>query len=165
MSELTSETYWAKMDALKAKYKDFCTAKDVECLNLIMRREFAEQILKGEKKVEIRAVSQHYLDRLVDKKVADFKGRHENDMDVQDLCDPIRLVKKIHFHNYNNSWYLDVAVEMNDFVAADEEGVKFLHDRYNCNELDEVYNSLGNLGDNAPCFFYFALGDVLGTNL
>ena len=165
MSALTNEAYWAKIDVLKAKYPDFCQAREVECLNLIMRREFAEKILSGEKKVEIRTVSPHYINRLVDNKVVEFKGKHEDDEEVQELCDPIRVVKKIHFHNYNNSWYLDVAVDMNDYVVADEEGVKFLHERYDCDELDDVCNSFDNAGQNVPCFFYFAIGEILGTNL
>ena len=94
MSTLTKKEYWAKIDQLKEKYPDYCEAQDVECLNLIMRKEFAQQIIGGEKKVEFRAVSDHYISRLVDKKVVEFKKKHSDDEDVQEFCDPLRIVKK-----------------------------------------------------------------------
>lgn len=167
MSTLTEKEYWAKIDQLKAKYPDYCEAADVEVLNLIMKREFAEAILRGEKKVEFRAVSDHYIKRLIDRKVVEFKKRHEDDPDVQEFCDPLRIVRRIHFHNYNNSWFLDVDVLESDYVAADEEGVKFLHDRYDCHELDETYESLPAKERDklAPTFFFFVIDKVVATNL
>ena len=167
MSTLTEKEYWSKIDQLKKKYPDYVESKDVEVLNLIMKREFAEQILRGEKKVEFRAVSDHYISRLIDKNVVEFKKNHLDDDDVQDFCDPLRIVKKIHFHNYNNSWYLDVSVKSNDYVGVDEEGIKFMHETFGCHELDELYESLTEAERKkyAPCFFYFEVGEILGTNL
>lgn len=167
MSTLTAQEYWAKIDQLKAKYPDYCEAADVEVLNLIMKREYAEQILRGEKKVEFRAVSDHYIKRLIDRKVVEFKKRHEADPDVQEFCDPLRIVRKIHFHNYNNSWFLDVDVVENDYVAADKEGVEFLNKRYDCHELDELYESLPPKERDklAPTFFFFVIDKVVATNL
>ena len=166
MSTLTEKEYWAKIDQLKAKYPDYCEAADVEVLNLIMKREYAEQILHGEKKVEFRAVSDHYIKRLIDRKVVEFKKRHEDDPDVQEFVDPMRIVRKIHFHNYNNSWFLDVEVVENDYVAADKEGVEYMHQK-GCNELDELYDSLPakEREDLAPTFFYFVIGKIVESNL
>lgn len=166
MSTLTEKEYWAKIDQLKAKYPDYCEAADVEVLNLIMKREFAEQIARGEKKVEFRAVSDHYIKRLIDRKVVEFIKRHNDDPDVVDFCDPLRIVRKIHFHNYNNSWFMDVDVASNDYIAADKEGVDFMH-TLGCNELDGLYESLPEKEREklAPTFFYFVIDKIVATNL
>lgn len=144
--------------------------KPVECLNLIMRREFAEEILAGTKKVEIRAYSPHYCDRLYDKDVLAFEERHWGDdllrMQMIDFNDSVRAVKKIHFHNYNNSWYLDVECIDNNTVLMVDEQVKYLQDEYGCHEFDEELEKLNKRNEpNRPIYFYFAVGQILGTNL
>ena len=163
---LTNEEYLAKLDELRAKYPDYCEAADVEVLNLIMKKEFAEAILRGEKKVELRSYSQHYCERLIDKKVTKFIEAHSDDPDVLAWCDNLRFVKKIHFHNYNNSWFLDVECTANDWVAARDEDDKFLQERFGCDELTEMTRDLNaKKAKNRPIFFYFAIGKVIDTNL
>ena len=67
-SEMTDEQYFAAQDEFMEKYKA-PACEPIEVLDLIMRREFAEAILNGEKKVEVRNCSDHYFNRLTDKKV------------------------------------------------------------------------------------------------
>ncbi len=105
-------------DAARKKFfeehPDCPKPKPVECLNLIMRKEYAEEILTGIKTVEIRAYSQHYCDRLYDKDVLDYENAHWDDdlmrMQMIDFNDSVRTVKKSHCHNYNNSSVLEVQV-------------------------------------------------------
>lgn len=166
MSTLTKEEYWAKINQLKAKYEDFCEPAPVKVLNLIMKREFAEQILRGEKKIEFRPYSQHYCDRLFDRKVTEFMNNHCDDDDVALYCDDMRPVKKIHFHNYNNSWHLDCKCNLASDIAADDEGVDFLHKEYGCNELDALNAQVKSTkGMNYPMFFFFVLGEIIDTDL
>ena len=44
-------------------------AEPLEVLNLVMRKQFAQEILEGKKKIEFRAFSEHYSSRLYDKEV------------------------------------------------------------------------------------------------
>ena len=164
----------AVFDAARKKFfeehPDCPKPKPVECLNLIMRREFAEEILRGEKTMEVRSYSQHYADRLYDKEVLDYEDKHWDDevmrMQMLDFNDSVRAVKKIHFHNYNNSWFLDVECIDNNTVVVNDDQVGFLRDEYNCHEFDEELERLNKRkAKERPIYFYFAIGRVLATDL
>ena len=98
--------------------------QDLECLNLIMKKENALRILSGEKNVEYRPCTSYYRDRLYDKNVENFYERHKEDESIaREFChygflDALRRVKKIHFHNYSNTWYLDVELVSNGYVMG-----------------------------------------------
>ena len=152
------------------EHPDCPRPKPVECLNLIMRREFAEEILAGTKKVEIRSYSQHYCGRLYDKEVLAYEDAHWDDelmrMQMIDFNDSVRAVKKIHFHNYNNSWFLDVECIDNNTVLLVDEQVKYLQDEYDCHEFDEELARLNKRRSaDRPAYFYFAVGRILDHNL
>lgn len=164
----------AVFDAARKKFfeehPDCPKPKPVECLNLIMRREFAEEILSGKKRVEIRSYSQHYVDRLYDKDVLDYEDKHWDDevmrMQMLDFNDSVRGVKKIHFHNYNNSWFLDVECIENNTVVVNDDQVGYLQDEFGCHEFDEELSRLNKRkAKDRPVYFYFAIGQVLGTDL
>ena len=143
-------------------------ARDVECLNLIMKREFAEQILAGTKKVEFRSYSEHYIRRLIDQEVSDYISMHIEDEDVLTFCNDIRQVKKIHFHDYNNSWFLDVECTFNDVFTIREDDIRMLNEKYGCHDYDDELKRIERLNvpdDRRPWIFYFVCGEVLGTNL
>lgn len=147
------------------EHPDYPEPAPVECLNLIMKKENALAIISGEKKVEFRAYTQHYVNRLYDAKTEDFVERHKEEPDVLFWCDTLRHVEKIHFHNYNNTWSLDVECTYNDLVAPTEEGIAMLHDTYDCHEFDDMHRDLVRKGaDNFPLFFYFEIGEILKRN-
>lgn len=142
--------------------------KAVACLNLIMKREFAEKILKGEKKLEFRAYTQHYVDRLIDKDVDNYLADHEGkeDDDLHTFAEVVRPVLKIHFHNYSNSWHLDVECTNNFIMPIAEPWVKNIQDTFGCHEMDEMLADLEKRkAKDRPLFFVFALGKVLDTDL
>lgn len=153
------------------KYPLCPTAEDIEVFNLLLLRKNAEEILKGDKSVEFRVYSPMHCERLYDKNVLNFLKRHENNKEVQQalekgFIEPLRMVNSIHFHNYTNSWYLDVECKANDTMALIPRDVKFIQDNFNCHELDEALADLETRKEKKrPCYFWFALGDVLGTNL
>ena len=151
------------------KYPDVKRSEPIKCLNLIMKKEFAEAILKGEKTVEFRAYSKHYMDRLYDKDLMDYGEANIPDEDMDDFVDfarPLREVEKIHFHNYNNTWFLDVECIDNWTVVVTNEGVADLKAEFGCDELDDMLADLNKQkAKDRPIFFYFALGKVLGTDL
>ncbi len=151
------------------KYPDCPVSEPVKCLNLIMKREFAEAIVRGEKKVEYRAYSKHYADRLYDKDILEY-GTKIEEADLDDYTDfarPIRVVEKIHFHPYNNSWWLDVECVANDIAAPCKVDVDFLEEQFGDTELKGMQQEFDRQkGEtNRPIFFYFAIGKILDTNL
>lgn len=162
----TDEEYLAARKQFYATHPEAKEPKDIECLNLIMRREYAEQILAGTKKLEYRSYSQHYVSRLIDKDVSAYIRRHIDDDEVMVFCNDIRQVKKIHFHNYNNTWYLDVECLYNDAFVVNQDGIKMLHDEYDVHDWDEECARLDDMkAEQRPCIFYFECGDVISTNL
>ena len=137
-------------------------AKDIECLNLIMKKEFAEQIIAGTKKLEFRAYSNHYVSRLIDKDVSAYIQRHINDDKVITFCNDIRQVKMIHFHNYENSWILDVECDFNDVFCINKQDIDFLHEKYNCHDFDDDLARFEAMkAEQRPYIFYFVCGKII----
>lgn len=151
------------------KYPEAPISEPIKCLNLIMKKEFAEAILRGEKTVEYRSYSKHYCDRLWDKKVTDWGDANVAPEDMDNflyICEPLRWVEKIHFHNYNNSWFLDVTVKNVLTVPVTRDNVDVLKEEYGSDELEEMCNDLDRRKEkNRPLFFVFPIDKILDTNL
>ena len=162
----TAEEYATAHEKFFESHPEAPLAKDVDCLNLIMRREYAEQILAGTKKLEFRAYSDFYVKRLIDPDVADYIGAHIDDDEVVVFCNDIRQVKKIHFHNYNNSWFLDIECDYNDAFSITKKDVAYLQERYDCHDFDADLERFEKANvEKRPWLFYFVCGKVLDTNL
>ena len=164
----TAEDYAAAREKFFESHPDAPEAEDVECLSLIMRREYAEQILRGEKPLEFRQYSEFYVKRLIDPDVSDYIRAHFNDDEVMVFCNDIRQVKKIHFHNYNNSWFLDIECNFNDAFSITKQDIEFLQKQYRVHDFDDDLKRMeaGNVPQNErPWLFYFVCGEVLDTNL
>ena len=127
--------------------------------------------LEGKKKVEYRAYTDHYIGRLFDKDVLEFLKKHGEEEDVikaqeDGIVDPLRVVKTIHFHDYNNSWYLDCDVLVNDTCIVMKEDIDFLHEKYDSHDLDEMYEALELKKEKErPLFFFFVVDKVTETTL
>ena len=144
--------------------------KPIERLDLVMKKEYAKEILSGTKKVEIRAFSEFYSSRLYDKKVLAFEDEHWDDEPLRtmmlDFNDSVRAVKTIHFHDYGKTWFLDVECPENNTVVLVDDQVKYLQEQYGFHEFDEQLADLDAAeAPERPIFFYFAIGKILGTDL
>ena len=167
---MTDEQWSRAWDAFHAKY-GAPVVEPVKCLNLIMRREFAEAILRGEKKVEVRAFSDHYYRRLTDKKVDKWMTEHVNDKDMdkeayEEFMCATRPVGRIHFHNYNNSWFLDVSVTETALIGVTKGNVEDLQRRFGFHEFDDILADFEAKNSPVrPLYYYFAIGGIIDTNL
>lgn len=164
----SAEEYAAACEKFFEEHPEAPIAKDVECLSLIMKREYAEQILAGTKKLEFRSYSNFYVKRLIDPEVSEYVRAHINDDEVVMFCNDIKQVKKIHFHNYNNSWFLDIECDYNDVFRINKHDIEFLQKQYGCHDFDEDLKmmELNNVPqEKRPWVFYLVCGKVLDTNL
>lgn len=114
---------------------------DKSVLNIPLRKVHALEIIRGEKKREYRAFTDHWASRL-----CLFE-------DPEDRCimTGFRQFDHIHFYPYNNKWYLDVEIQCIDAGAVDEEFM-------------EIYGSEVDVkvGDQ---IIVIHLGKVIATNL
>lgn len=150
-------------DYVKKNYPNFPYPQPVECLNLLLRKEFGKQIVAGTKKVEWRDFSEHYYNRLIDKKLLDFLVNHKNDEKLLELYPTaIRPVKKIHFHNYNETWWIDVKVKENNIVQTTDAGIKILHEKYGIYDVDDENEKAKKDGNDwFPIYFFFILEEII----
>ena len=138
-------------------------AEPIKVLNLIMKKEFAKQILEGTKEIEWRVFSPFYESRLIDDKVLEFKSLHLDNDDITYCVSDIRHPKVIHFHNYNNSWMLDVECRFVELIVANENSAQYFKDEYGDTTLEEFVKRNKNK-DMYPLFFAIHLGKVLCSN-
>ena len=106
----TDEEFYAARETFYAKHPEAPKAQSIECLSLIMKREFAEQILAGTKKLEYRAYSPFYISRLIDKKVAKYIQDNIDDDEVVTFCNDIRMFDIILVGCFNKGVYTVVDI-------------------------------------------------------
>lgn len=141
--------------------------QQVEAYDLLMKKEFALEILQGKKKVEFRSFTDHYISRFLDKdKAAANKAKGQPTLD--DLSNEIREdVQYIHFHNYNNTWYLDVAIDGIGYCFVDSMDIEPLAEQFDDFKayLDDARKNDELPEEEKPMMFYIVLAEIVGTNL
>ena len=158
--------------AARAKFfeshPDAPVAQGIECLDLIMKKEYAEQILAGTKKLEFREYKPFYIKRLIDPAVSEYIDEHIDEDDTLTFCNDVRQVKTIHFHDYNKSWFLDIECSFNDAFCIAQEDIKMIQEKYGCHDFDADLKRMEAMNvpiEERPWIFYFVCGKVLDTNL
>lgn len=129
-----------------------------EAYDLIMRKEFAWQILRGEKPFEFRSVSRFYVQKFL-------KPKYSRTKSLDDV--ETRKYNYVHFHDYGNTWFLDVRIDGIGYIKPHPTTLPFLHER-NCHELDEVAQQYASLKENdpeLPLLFFIEIAEVLNTSL
>ena len=121
-----------------------------EAFDLIMRKQFAWDILEGRKRVEFRDTTKFYMKRFV------------KDLEKSELREDVRC---IHFHDYGNTWYLDVVIEYICVRSLIPRDIDFFH-KYGHHEYDEeIKANEGKTAGEAGYLFCLPILAVLSTNL
>ncbi len=159
--------YDARKRSFFEKYPDCPVSEPISCLDLVMRRENAEAILRGDKRAVYRTYSQRNCDKLYDWNVLEYgeKVAEEDKQDYLEFAKPLRVVEKIHFHPEYDSWWLDVECRNNFIARPCREDVRFIEEEYGNVELKDLQLELGDRVEpcELPLFFFFALGQVLDS--
>lgn len=131
------------------------TGRQAESFDLIMRKEFAYQIIEGVKKIEFRAVSDFYISRFL-RKQSDGQLEYKDDIEY------------LHFHDYNKSWFLDVHIEGVRHKPLHPASADFFHS-YGHYELDEDMQEFAKFSEddpeNVPLIFCIPVDAIVNTDL
>lgn len=131
------------------------TGAQAESFDLIMRKEFAYQIIDGVKKLEFRALSNFYVSRYLHK-LPDGMYKWKDEIEF------------LHFHDYNNSWFLDVHIEPIRHKPIHPSSAEFFHS-YGHYELDEDMQEFAKFSEddseNVPLIFCIPVDAIVNTNL
>ena len=169
-TSMSKEEYLAAKDGFLLQYAP-PTCDPVETMDMVMRKENAEAIIKGERKVVFHTCDDNFFNLLHDEEVNKWmmEQRVDEDMDIQAMYEFVcstRPVQTIHFHDDDNSWYLNVECTKNDLACLFRQDVEFLQKRFGCHDLDGILEDYEKKDSQMrPAFFYFALGKILDTNL
>lgn len=130
--------------------------KQVEAYDLLMRKEHALDIIAGKKTLEIRAFSDHYYKMFTDKKAVEENKRLQKEGRDDECVEPVRIdVQYIHFHNYNNSWTLDVEIDSLGTCLMSEDEIKWLADEFDFHDYDNEWQQYAELPDDDKPMFYW----------
>lgn len=110
-------------------------------LNIPLRKIFAQQILKGEKKREFRDFNDHWASRIC---------LFEDPSD-KFLATGIRFFDTVRFYPYNGKWHLDCKVENIEWRTVDEDFIKEFGEEVEATEGKPI--------------FIIHIGDVIDTDL
>lgn len=170
--------------AINARFPELMELQEkatIQCLDLTLRREYAEQIAAGTKKVEYRwpipfwnnKLQNTEIERILEKRKDEFfEFMEQQSISLDELSDNtlakilpiVRRVETIHFHNFNpNGWRLDVEVKYNNFCTPDNEGREWLHsfDSYEQDEEFDEWERNGTPIEKREGYYFFVLGKIL----
>lgn len=132
--------------------------KQVEAFDLIMRKENAWAILDGNKALELRSSSPFYIRRFLNP-----KGTLDMTFEAFEPKD----IHAIHFHDYNNSWFLDCSCAHIVCIGTHPNSNMFLHTLRN-HDLDELIAENEQKGlkeENCVAVFGLVIKHIYNTNL
>ena len=124
--------------------------KQAEAFDLIMRKEFAFDIIEGRKRIEFRNMSQFYLKRFIN-----ISGKGKNEKWT------FKDTNYIHFHDYGNTWFLDVRICDICLLDLSQESLGIMHE-YGHHEFDEMAKECK---EDEVNMFGLAIESILGTSL
>lgn len=155
----------------------------IKCLDLTLRREYAEQIVSGTKKVEYRWPIPFWNNKLYNAEIEKFLAKHEGefadeleqrfpninpdeltDNTIAKIIPMVKRVETIHFHNFNPmGWRLDVECTYNNFCTPDNEGREWLHsfDSYEQDGDFEEWERNGTPIEKREGYYFFVIGKIL----
>lgn len=150
--------------------KIIVNGREEEALNLILQKTFAEQMIAGTKRLEVRNFSDFYVKQLLDTKQFNKFIKSVEDPDAE--YDETKSVfkqkyKYLHFRNRQNTWFLDIECKQMfvDFVEPD--AIRQLGEEFGFHDYDYLIPQLEAEGDGAEIdnIFCFEVGKVIATNL
>lgn len=136
--------------------------KEFEAYDLILTKENALEILSGKKKIDIRVMSDTYINKFLDKKVRaeqEKASERGEEVFIEDAIKPIWLAR---FRNYKKTWWMDVVLSEVGLCMMEEEEIKELAEDFDFHDYDNEWQQYADLPDEEkPMFFILAIDKIL----
>jgi hypothetical protein len=144
---------------MKIKVKD----EEVEAYDLLMRKEYALDIISGKKTLEIREFKSHYVNMFTDKEQL-AKNEELRKAGKDDECiEPLKATQYVRFHNYNYSWTLDVEIDEIGISTVCREDIEDLADAFDFHDYDNEWQQYEHLDDDEkPVFYWLHIKEIVG---
>lgn len=137
---------------------------EVEAYRLITKKKFAQQILDGTKRVEIRAFSNFYVNMFIDPERAEKQSEGLLENGIYSIDDTIRDTQYARLTNYSGSWHLDVRITSISVCGMFKEDIEYLNEHFNFHDYDQEYKKYENYPeDKVPMFFAIAIRDIIDS--
>lgn len=163
------EDFLRRQGEFYERFPDCPRPLEIPCLDLVMKRKEALEILRGEKRFVWRVFSEFYEKKVCSMEFFAYAEVHKDDDVFNRLsryAEYIRNVKKVCFHGCNGSWYLEVEVSAVHDFFADKDTAKKLREGYNCHDLDEEALYFARHPEKEPTeYLALEISEVLNTNL
>lgn len=136
--------------------------KEVESYDLLMKKDNALDIISGKKTLEIRVFSNHYSMIFTDFEQLEKNNKLREVGNDDDCVEPLKGIKYIHFHNYSNSWTLDVKIDEIGLSSMVEEDIEDLHD-FDFHDYDNEWQQYKDKDiEDIPMFYWLHIKDIVG---
>jgi hypothetical protein len=128
-----------------------------------MRKEHALEIIACKKPLEIRTFSDFYCKMFTDQALVDANEKLRKE-GLDDECTGVCRtdVGFVHFHNYTNSWTLDVEIDEIGMALMVEDDITWLADEFGFHDYDSEWQQYAHLPDEEkPLFFWLHIVGVV----
>lgn len=136
--------------------------KQVEAYSLVMKKEYADEIIKGTKTLEIRNYTPFYDNMFTDREQVKMNEQLIKEGKEDETVIPLKGIEYIVFSNYDKTWRLIVRIDNIGVSAIDEEDLQFLAEDYNFHDFDadiQKYESLEY--EDKPMFYYLHVAEII----
>lgn len=133
---------------------------EVEAYDLIIKKEFAQQILNGTKKLEIRPTTDFYERKFIDPAKAKQVDKLIKDGKFEEAEFPFKDVFFAHLRDYG-TFSMDVRIESIGLAYMTEDDILCLNEDYDFHDYDNEWQQFADKPEEAPSFFYIAIKDVI----
>ena len=140
--------------------------KEVEAYGLKMKKENALEIIAGKKTLEIRSFNPFYCRMFTDKEQLEKNTKLREEGRGDECIEPIKNVQYIHFHDYNNSWFLDVQIDEAGISTMCQEDVEMLAEDFDFHDYDNEWQQFEETSEEEkPIFYWFHIKSIVGKNI
>ena len=136
--------------------------QEVEAYALLMKKEFAKEIVEGKKILEWRTFSEFYSRMFTNEenqKLFDMGKLPEGENTIRED------IEYVHFYSTGAPWTLDCSIHGITLVVPIKEDADWLHDTFGCDDLYPIVEECDKEGVpefERPAWYVIVLNEVVG---